>query len=115
MLSHYADRPFIDFVFFRATMLLKALRKEKPPALEKKQAWNIQYFAQIFFGMHWYRATRSLHRDWAHFRTRVVWTAMITMHEHLLRLGEVVQPPVDTQTGKRRWIRASVSFWMGEN
>ena len=64
--------------------------------------------------MHWYRATRSLHKDWAPFRTRVVWTAMITMHEHLLRLGEVVQPAVDTQTGKRRWTRASVSFWMGE-
>ena len=79
-------------------MLLKVLKKEKPTDNEKKRAWNPDYFQHIFFGMEWSRVPLYHSKEWAPFEVRIVWTVMITMHEHLLRVGEVVEQRVDTQT-----------------
>jgi hypothetical protein len=111
----YAERSFFEQVFWRTRMLLKVLKKEKPTPMEKKRAWNPQYFQHIFFGMGWYLIPLYHDREWAPFHVRIVWTVMITMHEHLLRLGEVVEQRVDTQTCRRRWTRSSVSFWAGND
>ena len=111
--SAYAERPFFEHLFYRTGMLLKVLKKEKPTDNEKKRAWNPDYFQHIFSGMEWSRVPLYHSKEWAPFEVRIVWTVMITMHEHLLRVGEVVEQRVDTQTCRRRWTRSSVTFWAG--
>lgn len=110
--GHY-DHAFLNLVFRRTKLVLKVLAKEKPTPKEQKRPWQVGFFPRIFMGMGWSTYQLECKWDWAPFETRIVWTAMVTMHEHLLRLGEVVEQSVDSQSGRKRWTRASVSFWAG--
>jgi hypothetical protein len=97
-----------NHTFSRCKMLLKVFRKELPRLSEKKRPWQAKYFHHVVKGMQWESAWPQ-----APFEQRVVWTIMVFMFEHLLRLGEVVGTHVPTQTARRPWTWSSVTFWAG--
>ena len=102
---------FINQTFHRCSILLRVFEKEMPVTRQKKRPWLPEYFHHVARGKGWNPA--SFGGEWAPFQERVVWTVMVFMFEHLLRLGEVVHTTVQRQTARRPWTHASVTFFSG--
>jgi hypothetical protein len=98
--------------FHRCNRLLRVFEKEMPVVRQKKRPWLPQYFHHVAVGRGWRPTTYG--KEWAPFLDRVVWTVMVFMFEHLLRLGEVVQTAVPRQAARRPWTQASVAFFSGD-
>jgi hypothetical protein len=82
----------------RRKLLLSVYRKEMPVTSQKKRPWLPIYFHNIVRGMGWEARPGAWRADHRH---RVVWTVMVFMFEHLLRLGEVVDTKVARQAARR--------------
>lgn len=104
--------------FGRCKMLMTVFKKEMPVLRQKKRPWRPDYFHHVAIGMGWVDypwvgLPKGGTRSPSH-RHRVVWTGMVFMFEHLLRLGEVVDTFVVRQAARRPWTLANVSFWAGD-
>lgn len=99
--------------FDRCRLLLQVYAKDMPIRKELKRPWRPEYFHQVLRGMGWGPISGGT-KGWGTFRQRSVWTVMVLMHEHLLRLGEVAAHTVPRQTMRRPWTHANVHFWVEE-
>ena len=110
--SHGLALAQLNQTLSRCKLLLSVYRKEMPTLTQQKRPWSPEYFHHIKKGMRWDVGGAASLAGIKH-RHRVVWTVMVFMFEHLLRLGEVVDTRVARQAARRPWSLSNVSFWVG--
>ena len=99
----------LGVVFHRLPVMLRVIRKRKPPKKRAKASWPWSNFGEIVDGVP-ERGRGEFGIGVKGFMLATVWVVMLLAFEQLMRLSELVRTPVESVSGRNPLMRSDGYF-----